>query len=117
VEFYSGSTLIGTDVSSPYSFVWNSVGAGNYSLTAKATDSVGGVTTSNPVAVSVNTTTLSPTITSFAPTNGPVGAGVYIKGTNFTNVSAVRFNGITATQFYVAGATACMQLYLLCNYR
>lgn len=36
VEFYQGTTLIGGDTSAPYSIVWNSVPAGNYSLTAKA---------------------------------------------------------------------------------
>ena len=31
VEFYRGSTLIGTDTTSPYSVAWNGVAAGSYS--------------------------------------------------------------------------------------
>lgn len=36
VEFYNGSTLLGTANSSPYSYSWNNVPAGNYSISAKA---------------------------------------------------------------------------------
>ena len=39
VEFYAGSTLIGSDTSAPYSMSWNNVPAGTYSLTAVARDS------------------------------------------------------------------------------
>lgn len=53
VAFYSGSTLLNTDAESPYSFVWNGVGTGTYTLTAKASDDQGWVTSSNPVMVSV----------------------------------------------------------------
>ena len=38
VEFYSGTTLLGTDTTSPYAFTWSSVAAGTYSLTAVAYD-------------------------------------------------------------------------------
>ncbi|RYE12238.1 MAG: hypothetical protein EOP51_31920, partial [Sphingobacteriales bacterium] len=55
VEFYNGTTLLGTDVSSPYSFVWNNVAAGNYTLSAKATDNAGAVASSTPVSVVVKT--------------------------------------------------------------
>src|ERR1041385_2806259 len=41
VEFFAGTTLIGTDTTSPYSVVWANVPSGTYSLTAKATDSTG----------------------------------------------------------------------------
>ena len=39
----------------------------------------------------------APTITSFTPTSGNVGTSVVITGTNLTGVTAVRFNGVTAT--------------------
>jgi hypothetical protein len=54
VQFYQGTTLLGTDTTSPYSYAWNSVAAGSYSLTAKATDNGGAVTTSSPVNITVN---------------------------------------------------------------
>ncbi|MBC8085408.1 MAG: T9SS type A sorting domain-containing protein, partial [Hymenobacter sp.] len=54
VEFFNGGTLLGTDTSAPYSFAWANVPAGSYSLTAKATDNLGAVTTSAAVSVTVN---------------------------------------------------------------
>ena len=54
VEFYSGTTLIGTDNTSPYSFNWTNVPAGSYALTAKATDNSNLSTTSIPVNIIVN---------------------------------------------------------------
>ncbi|MBX9640081.1 MAG: RHS domain-containing protein [Mycobacteriaceae bacterium] len=54
VEFYQGSTLIGTATAAPYSVTWANVPAGTYSLTAKATDDNGISTTSAPVAFIVN---------------------------------------------------------------
>ncbi|MBN1206277.1 MAG: S8 family serine peptidase [Myxococcaceae bacterium] len=58
VEFYAGSTLLGTDTSSPYSSSWNTsaVTNGSYSLTSKAYDAAGNVATSAAVSVTVNNT-------------------------------------------------------------
>jgi hypothetical protein len=53
VEFYQGSTLLGTAIASPYSIVWANVPAGNYILTAKATDDTGASTISLPVSITV----------------------------------------------------------------
>jgi RHS repeat-associated protein len=53
VEFLNGATLIGTDTSAPFSYAWTNAAAGNYSLTARATDSKGAVTTSAAVALLV----------------------------------------------------------------
>ncbi len=53
VEFYSGSTLLGTDTSAPYSFVWKPTIRGTFTLTARAYDDNGAVTTSTPVTVRV----------------------------------------------------------------
>jgi hypothetical protein len=57
VEFYNGSTLLGTDTTSPYTFSWSSVPAGTYSLTALAIDADGGQTRSSPVTVTVGAAT------------------------------------------------------------
>ncbi|MEX1240064.1 MAG: Ig-like domain-containing protein [Cyclobacteriaceae bacterium] len=42
VEFYNGTTKLGEDLTSPYAYTWNNVAAGNYTLSAKATDNDGG---------------------------------------------------------------------------
>ena len=55
VDFYAGSTLIGTDTTAPYNASWTNVAAGTYSLTAVATDDGNASTTSAPVSITVNT--------------------------------------------------------------
>ncbi len=54
VDFYNGATLLGTKTTAPYTFTWNNVAAGTYTLTAIATDNGGTSTTSAAVAVTVN---------------------------------------------------------------
>ena len=51
VEFFQGTTKIGDDKTAPYGFSWPNVIAGSYTLTAKATDSAGGTTTSAAIAI------------------------------------------------------------------
>src|SRR5690349_11573889 len=51
VEFFQGSTKLGEDLTAPYNFNWANASAGTYSLTAKATDDNGGVTTSTAVNI------------------------------------------------------------------
>ena len=53
VEFFANGTLVGTDTSSPYSLTWGSVPAGNYSITAKATDNNGAQTISAAASITV----------------------------------------------------------------
>src|SRR5690606_37566335 len=56
VEFYNGTTLLGTDTSTPYNYTWTNVKAGVYSLTVKATDDKGATTVSDVVGIEVGTT-------------------------------------------------------------
>jgi regulation of enolase protein 1 (concanavalin A-like superfamily)/phosphatidylserine/phosphatidylglycerophosphate/cardiolipin synthase-like enzyme len=53
VDFYVGGTLLQTDTTSPYSITWSNVAAGSYTLTARATDNAGAVTTSSSVNIQV----------------------------------------------------------------
>lgn len=63
VEFFQGITKLGEDTTSPYQYSWNSVAAGNYSITAKATDNIGKATTSTAASVKVNSPTGNKTST------------------------------------------------------
>lgn len=67
VEFYSGSKMLGSDNSSPYSYNWSNVASGNYTLTAKAYDNSGATTVSPPVAVVVSAQSISPTVSLTSP--------------------------------------------------
>ena len=53
VQFYQGSTSLGTVTNSPYTYTWSNVSAGTYALTAVATDTDSLATTSNTVSVTV----------------------------------------------------------------
>jgi RHS repeat-associated protein len=54
VEYFRGTTLIGTATNTPFAFNWSNAPAGSYSLTAKATDNAGVSTTSSAVNVVVD---------------------------------------------------------------
>ncbi len=70
VQFYNGTTLLGSDTTAPYSFNWTNVAAGTYSVTARATDNQGAVTTSAPVSVSVQALQSPPTVQITSPLQG-----------------------------------------------
>ncbi|PYI88856.1 MAG: hypothetical protein DME26_02655, partial [Verrucomicrobia bacterium] len=56
VDFFAGSTLlstIGPVTANPVSITWSNVAAGNYILTAQATDNNGATTVSAPINISV----------------------------------------------------------------
>ena len=74
VEFFRGSTLVGTDDTAPFSVNDSGVGAGNYTLTAKATDNNGETTTSAPRSI---------TVTNPGP-SGPVAAYAFDEGSGGT---------------------------------
>ncbi len=53
VTFSAGSTVIGTDTTSPYSVTWSNVPAGMYTLRAVATDNLGATRTSGTRTITV----------------------------------------------------------------
>ncbi|MFL6144589.1 MAG: glycoside hydrolase family 48 protein [Labedaea sp.] len=73
VDFFAGNTLIGTDTSSPYTFNWANVAAGNYVLVARATDNGGAVSSSAPVDVTVSPNTGPAIVAAPAAINVPEG--------------------------------------------
>src|SRR5579859_33022 len=74
--------------------------SGTITTTVPAGATTGPITVTTPGNGPIVTTTrftVTPAITSFAPTFGGFGAGVTITGTNFTGATAVSFNGHPAT--------------------
>jgi hypothetical protein len=57
VEFYNGTTLLGTATTAPYSFTWSSVAAGTYTLKAMAYDNTGASTSSASITITVSQAT------------------------------------------------------------
>jgi galactose oxidase-like protein/Big-like domain-containing protein/Kelch motif protein len=70
VEFFNGTTSLGVDATAPYAFDWTNVGAGSYTITARATDTLGGQTTSAPRTVTVSATNAAPAVSITSPANG-----------------------------------------------
>ncbi|HKO44532.1 MAG TPA: DUF2341 domain-containing protein [Pyrinomonadaceae bacterium] len=66
VEFFKDNVKIGEDTSSPFSFAWNNVPSGSYSLTAVSTDNANATGTSAPVSIVVNS---APTVSITSPAN------------------------------------------------
>ncbi|WP_299312992.1 glycosyl hydrolase family 18 protein [uncultured Aquimarina sp.] len=82
VQFYQGTTLLGEDITAPYSYSWNNVSAGNQVITAKAYDDKGASATAT---VNISVTSIGgnelPVITITSPALGTsftVGATVTI---------------------------------------
>jgi len=61
VEFFSGTTLLGTDTTAPYAFTWSNVAAGSYSLRAVAYDAAGASANSATATVTVSSVSSAPT--------------------------------------------------------
>jgi subtilisin family serine protease len=97
VEYFSGLTKIFESTVAPYAFTWTNVPAGNYVLTAKATDVAGGATVSAPVnvVVTANGTTyqISGTITA--------------SGSPLSGVSVTGGAGATCASSNAAGQYSC----------
>jgi hypothetical protein len=60
VQFYNGATLLGTVAAVPYSFPWNNVSAGTYSLCAKAVYDSGSAVASTAQNVTVTGSITNP---------------------------------------------------------
>lgn len=70
VEFFNGATKLGEKTSSPWSFVWNNIQAGTYSITAVATDNSAAKTTSAAVSITVINPPKPPIISIINPVTG-----------------------------------------------
>jgi hypothetical protein len=99
VEFFNGTTLLHTEYVSPYGFLWTGVPQGDYTLTAKAFDNSGNVTTSSDIHVSVTDENVPPVVSIVSPANN----------TTYTGPATIRLianakdpNGkISKVEFYI----------------
>ena len=91
VEFFEGGNIkLGESTTPPYSFTWTDVPAGNYTLTARATDNEGGSKTS-----------LSTRITVQVP--------VAVTGVNLANDGAIAVGASTQLRAIISPANATNQ--------
>ena len=100
VNFYAGSTLIGSGVlnSGIYQGTWSGVPSGTYSLTAVATDSYGDSGTSSAITVTVDA---APTVVLTSPSGGTFNAGATIP----LSANASDSDGSIASVAFYAGTT------------
>jgi hypothetical protein len=73
IEFFNGTTKLGEDTTAPYSFTWSGVSPGSYTLTARATDDVGGTATSAASMITVlSSTNTPPAVSITSPVDGAI---------------------------------------------
>ena len=106
VEFFAGLNKLGEDLTSPYAYSWSGVQAGNYSVTAQATDVTGLSTTTsaNTITVGAAAANAAPTASITAPSSGSTAP----RKTNIViNATATDTDGsVTKVEFFRAdGAT------------
>ena len=100
VEFYRGSTLIGSDTTSPYSATWNGAAAGSYTLTALAVDNGGAARTSTAVSITV---TSAPNQLPTVSITSPIAGQSFTAPASLTMTAAASDSDgtITGVDFYV----------------
>src|SRR5438132_8981390 len=98
-----GANLGAEDTSAPYSVSWNTTTAsnGSHTLTAVATDLLGGTWTSDPVTVTVFNDTTPPTVSITSPASGTI-----VAGTISVTASASDNVGVVGVQFLLDGLNA-----------
>lgn len=94
VEFYSGSTKLGEDISAPYTFTWSNVAAGSYTLSARAVDNQGASASSGSVTVNVSA---APPTSGFVLGVNLNGGAVTIEGNTWRSDATARANGMTTS--------------------
>jgi beta-lactam-binding protein with PASTA domain len=108
VDFFAGSTLVGTATASPFAVTWTDAPEGSYTLTARALDNSGAMTTSLPVHVTVtdpNSLVNVPDVTGMtqATAAATLAAANLAVGQTTTATSATVAAGSVISQTPVAG--------------
>ncbi|GAB2700206.1 hypothetical protein GCM10011495_24280 [Hymenobacter frigidus] len=119
VEFFSGATKLGEDLTAPYALSFTPTAAGSLSLTARATNSVGAATTSTAANVTVaaaptTTPTTPPTTTSGStPPNSTFFRALNVNGSAATIDGRNWEDGTSAANFQVNGGPFAAQTVTL----
>lgn len=98
----NGNPLGAEDLAAPYSVSWNTttVTDGNYTLTARARDAAGNLTTSDAIAVTVQNNVpdeTNPTVSITAPSPGNVSGNLNVTANAIDNI------GVAGVQFLLDG--------------
>lgn len=99
VDFFAGSTPIGSATSAPYTATWTNVPAGSYTLTAVARDNTGALSTSAPAAITVTAPVNQPPLVALT---APVGGSTFAAGSSIS-MAATATDGdgtIAKVEFY-----------------
>ncbi len=103
VEFYNGAIKIGEDTSSPYTYNWKTVSAGNYIIKAKATDNEGDTAISS---VSITVTGSGDNELPIVSITSPQAEDTFTAGTNINiSASASDNDGTIAKVAFYNGST------------
>ncbi|MCY1078976.1 Ig-like domain-containing protein [Archangium lansingense] len=104
VEFYDGSTLLGTDTWAPFSFSWNSRSGPNgpHTLSARALDAVGNSATSTAVTVTADNDFVPPSVSLTAPSEGAT-----LTGTITLSATASDDRALSKVEFLVGTSAIC----------
>jgi len=102
VQFFINGKLSGSLNSYPYTYAWTPANAGNYTVTAWATDDVGNVNVSDPILVKVAAPAVSfPSVSIGSPASGAVlKVGV---ATTVLAIASDTDGTVSTVQFYVNG--------------
>jgi hypothetical protein len=111
VEFFDGSTLVGTDSAAPYTLSWTGAAVGAHTLAARAHDNAGATTTSATVSITVTAPPALPvsvgewTFNTASGTTSPDTSG---KGKTLTLGTGVRFvtNGLVGPALQLVGTSS-----------
>jgi len=108
VEFFEGGVKLGEVSFAPFTYNWNSVGIGQYELSAIATDNLGARATSAVVHITVDLAT-PPVVSSVNPPPGGISELTSLTVTFSENVQGVDahdllVNGVPATSVSGSGA-------------
>ena len=127
VEFFRGAVKLGEDTTAPYTYSWTSVLAGNYVLTARATDNGSATATSTATNITVNAPNQPPVAQHGGPYSGTTGTAVQFNAAGSSDpdgtITIYHWNfgdstsgtGVSPTHIYTTAGTRTVTLTVTDN--